>query len=1259
MGEGFGRFSRASALVAVVIAVSMLGTPVLNIGGNSVNVSPVDNVNVAAASGRTFTVGEVDYGGGMATLNPFVYTQAEEFQTIWPVYSTLLMYDIDNKIIGDLANSWTVSPDGKTWDFKIANNAYFVDPFNPTAKTHQVTSLDIQWTYWEINNDTVNHLSSYFNDGYNGVIASMTRPSNYEIIITTTKPYAPFLGALTMIPIVPEYIWAHLPGGKTVMTYGNFPMVGSGPFYSDMTAVPQTVGTLYRNPIWFQEENRGWQLHIDTLQYKTELSHVTAWSELNTNPPTIDVMMGVTPSQYKANIINTTTPYVKGFAQTTGFVFEYQLNQLTPLMRTELVKAGKLQNGGSNNPVISNPTVELALQMCINRQEFIDKAYLGLGGITDSIIPRVNRWYNPEPNPLTFNPTAARQLLMNAGWAYDANGNPATSSTVPLYKKGPVNGTVYHGLSFRLISLLPETYWEIGSRLIVTWAAQAGIQYTRDLLPTNQANGAWYKGDYDAWLWDWFFSPTSDPSTDCLSVHTTGGIGSWSGSYFSNVTFDALYNKSLTAVDEGARRNIVNEMQHLLYQSHMVSYPADRQELYAVSYRNWDVDSYGDWVEHYSLMPDWAMPWLFMQLSPVDNLAPTVTIGASTFDGVVGTPVNFFGSATDSSTLEYQWYYGDGSVSGWKTDAQGGASQPHPYANDGVYTAYLAAREIGSADQFSSVKQAEVTIVNPSNSAPTNAQIGMTPGTGINSGTQVSFTGSATDTDPLYYTWSWGDGEGDIGSAASHQFKTPGVYTVTLNVTDNHPGTGRPAQATKVVSVAANRPPTISLPSSGLVEMKKDTQFNATANDQDLDALRYTWYWGDGSKSVTTAPTATHKYNQKGLRNLVVWADDLTGLTSPSHNVSATEAVTVFGQPTVPSVTSFTVKGLTTGITALTGEVLNFTAIAKDGGGDAMTFEFKFGDGVWYNQTNAETGNNQLVTNWVLHPYMTGGVKTAYIYVYDGQDTSPGTSRIITVTVNDPPQVTPLTDKTGNNGTAIAVTGAAYDPDGDPMRFTWDFGDGTPLVVAQSTTHTYAKPGTYTYRLYVWDQRDLIGHNVSSSASVNVRFKLVIGAGWNLVNVPVIGNSFKASTLPGLMMGDSVVPWNSGPGSYGTTYIKGISPPSMDFDLIPAYGVWIYASAGRTLYLNGAIPDSQQVIPLDVTDGGGWIIIGLNSMTGRTASSLAPMITGATLTSVVKWTGTTYVTFIPTIPFMNNFPLEAGKAYWLFLTGDASMTYDP
>src|SRR5574341_2568480 len=75
---------------------------------------------------------------------------ATSFAFIHPVrphYSTLLKFDAPNypKVKGDLAQSWTVAPDGLTYTFKLKPNIKFHDG---TA----MTSADVKASYERITN---------------------------------------------------------------------------------------------------------------------------------------------------------------------------------------------------------------------------------------------------------------------------------------------------------------------------------------------------------------------------------------------------------------------------------------------------------------------------------------------------------------------------------------------------------------------------------------------------------------------------------------------------------------------------------------------------------------------------------------------------------------------------------------------------------------------------------------------------------------------------------------------------------------------------------------------------------------------------------------------------------------------------------------------------------------------------------------------------------------------------------------------------
>jgi len=71
---------------------------------------------------------------------------------------------------------------------------------------------------------------------------------------------------------------------------------------------------------------------------------------------------------------------------------------------------------------------------------------------------------------------------------------------------------------------------------------------------------------------------------------------------------------------------------------------------------------------------------------------------------------------------------------------------------------------------------------------------------------------------------------------------------------------------------------------------------------------------------------------------------------------------------------------------------------------------------------------------------------------------------------NFPPTADAGTDRFVQVGEAINFDGSfSGDPDGDPLTYTWDFGDGSPEVSGVTATHVYHGAGIYTVSLTVSD----------------------------------------------------------------------------------------------------------------------------------------------------------------------------------------------
>ncbi len=116
-----------------------------------------------------------------------------------------------------LAESWTKSPDGLTWTFKIRQGVKWSDGVPLTAQ-------DVAFSYmYQKKLDLTAFLSSL--DG----IKTVTAPDDTTVVITCERPKADILSM--WVPIVPEHIWSKFKTYDAALKYLNSPpVVGSGPF---------------------------------------------------------------------------------------------------------------------------------------------------------------------------------------------------------------------------------------------------------------------------------------------------------------------------------------------------------------------------------------------------------------------------------------------------------------------------------------------------------------------------------------------------------------------------------------------------------------------------------------------------------------------------------------------------------------------------------------------------------------------------------------------------------------------------------------------------------------------------------------------------------------------------------------------------------------------------------------------------------------------------------------------------------------------
>ena len=135
----------------------------------------------------------------------------------------------------------------------------------------------------------------------------------------------------------------------------------------------------------------------------------------------------------------------------------------------------------------------------------------------------------------------------------------------------------------------------------------------------------------------------------------------------------------------------------------------------------------------------------------------------------------------------------------------------------------------------------------------------MTAGKPVYFDAGASSTPSGTITS---YMWSFGDGHQGNGPSATHIYDAPGVYQVTLTITNNY---GLEASKSIKVAIAEppNQPPQVSIGGGRSCLPNQVLVFRSHSTDPDGQITGYQWSFGDGANAST--PVAEHSWSSPGL----------------------------------------------------------------------------------------------------------------------------------------------------------------------------------------------------------------------------------------------------------------------------------------------------------------------------------------------------------------------------------------------------------
>ena len=386
--------------------------------------------------GGTYTEGVVGYA---RFINPLLsYTDADKDLTSL-IYAGLLKASPNGQLVSELADSYTISADGLTYDFKLKNNLKFHDGY-------PLTTDDVEFTIQKVLDPSINSPKAL---NWNGVETTKVSPTEIKFVLK--KPYAPFIENMTM-GILPKHIWANVQNEVFDVSAFNREPIGAGAYKIKSSA--KDASGLYQSYTLesFSNYADGKPLIEDFVVkfYKNEDDAINAY-----NKGAIDGLGGITPATaMKANVKNISTDKDHSIKTTLPRLFAVFFNQ-------------------SQAPVLLNKEVRSALNTAVDKQTLINDVFGGFATIADGPIPYSQQTdtgkmadgalQNKDEAPGATNIEKAKQILTDAGWKMGADG-----VMIKETKKGKAVST--QTLTFTLsTSNIPELK-KTAEELKDTWA---------------------------------------------------------------------------------------------------------------------------------------------------------------------------------------------------------------------------------------------------------------------------------------------------------------------------------------------------------------------------------------------------------------------------------------------------------------------------------------------------------------------------------------------------------------------------------------------------------------------------------------------------------------------------------------------------------------------------------------------------------------------------------------------------------------------
>jgi peptide/nickel transport system substrate-binding protein len=422
------------------------------------------------------------------------------------MFESLLTYDFKLNPQPSLAESWTVSPDGLTYTFKLRHNVKWHDgkPF---------TADDVVFTFSEYLIDVHPRSKAVFQR------TKIVKVDDYTVQFVLTEPFAPLLRSFDTIgaPILPAHLYK---GTDFRKNPANANPVGTGPFRFKEWKRGEYIHLVRNNDYW-----RAGMPYLDEIYYRFIPDAASRALALESQQFQLATQndLELTDAARLAKL-----PYLE--STTKGWEWG------SPISWIEL---------NLRKAPFSDKRFRQALLYALDRRQFRDTVFQGFAKIATGPIHSDSPFYEPNVRQYEFNPAKAEALLDEMGLKRGPNGVRTT------------------------VKLLGLPYGEVWNRAAETTRQalrRVGIEV---VLESSDAAG-WVDRlkNWDFEMIMTYLTTLSDPalgvSRTFLSDNQRKGVPFTNEAGYSNPAVDALFREAAMTVDEARRKKLYSDVQKLL-----------------------------------------------------------------------------------------------------------------------------------------------------------------------------------------------------------------------------------------------------------------------------------------------------------------------------------------------------------------------------------------------------------------------------------------------------------------------------------------------------------------------------------------------------------------------------------------------------------------------------------------------------------------------------------------------------------------------